>query len=144
MKIRALVVDDSRSMRRIVMKGLRHAQLAEFEFQEAVDGDDALEKFNPEEFDIVFIDWNMPKMNGIDVVRKIREDEINDQVKLVMVTSNKTMDFVTEALDDAGANGFISKPFTPKDMRNKLEQIIAEIVQIKKAQGGLLGKLFGR
>jgi len=144
MKIRALVVDDSRSMRRIVMKGLRHAQLAEFEFQEAVDGDDALEKFNPEEFDIVFIDWNMPKMNGIDVVRKIREDEVNDQVKLVMVTSNKTMDFVTEALDDAGANGFISKPFTPKDMRNKLEQIIGEIVQIKKAQGGLLGKLFGR
>lgn len=144
MKIRALVVDDSRSMRRIVMKGLRHAQLAEFEFQEAVDGDDALEKFNPEEYDIVFIDWNMPKMNGIDVVRKIREEPVNDQVKLVMVTSNKTMDFVTEALDDAGANGFISKPFTPKDMRNKLETIIAEIVQIKKAQGGLLGKLFGR
>ena len=144
MKIRALVVDDSRSMRRIVMKGLRHAQLAEFDFQEAVDGDDALEKFNPEEFDIVFIDWNMPKMNGIDVVRKIREDSLNDQVKLVMVTSNKTMDFVTEALDDAGANGFISKPFTPKDMRNKLEQIIGEIIQIKKAQGGLLGKLFGR
>ena len=144
MKIRALVVDDSRSMRRIVMKGLRHAQLAEFDFQEAVDGDDALEKFNPEEYDIVFIDWNMPKMNGIDVVRKIREDALNDQVKLVMVTSNKTMDFVTEALDDAGANGFISKPFTPKDMRNKLEQIIGEIIQIKKAQGGLLGKLFGR
>ena len=126
------------------MKGLRHAQLAEFDFQEAVDGDDALEKFNPEEYDIVFIDWNMPKMNGIDVVRKIREDSLNDQVKLVMVTSNKTMDFVTEALDDAGANGFISKPFTPKDMRNKLEQIIGEIIQIKKAQGGLLGKLFGR
>ena len=79
MKIRALVVDDSRSMRRIVMKGLRHAQLAEFDFQEAVDGDDALEKFNPEEYDIVFIDWNMPKMNGIDVVRKIREDSLNDQ-----------------------------------------------------------------
>ena len=126
------------------MKGLRHAQLAEFDFQEAVDGDDALEKFNPEEYDIVFIDWNMPKMNGIDVVRKIREDSLNDQVKLVMVTSNKTMDFVTEALDDAGATGFISKPFTPKDMRNKLEQIIGEIIQIKKAQGGLLGKLFGR
>ena len=144
MKIRALVVDDSRSMRRIVMKGLRHAQLAEFDFQEAVDGDDALEKFNPEEYDIVFIDWNMPKMNGIDVVRKIREEPLNDQVKLVMVTSNKTMDFVTEALDGAGANGFISKPFTPKDMRNKLETIIAEIIQIKKAQGGLLGKLFGR
>lgn len=144
MKIRALVVDDSRSMRRIVMKGLRHAQLAEFEFEEAVDGDDALEKFNPEEYDIVFIDWNMPKMNGIDVVRKIREEPVNDQVKLVMVTSNKTMDFVTEALDDAGANGFISKPFTPKDMRNKLEIIIAEIITLKKAQGGLLGKLFGR
>ena len=126
------------------MKGLRHAQLCDFDFQEAVDGTDALAKFDPEQYDIVFIDWNMPNMNGIDVVRKIREDSINDKVKLVMVTSNKTMDFVTEALDDAGANGFISKPFTPKDMRNKLEPVIAEIIQRKKAEGGLLGKLFGR
>ena len=92
----------------------------------------------------MFIDWNMPNMNGIDVVRKIREDTVNDKVMLVMVTSNKTMDFVTEALDDAGANGFISKPFTPKDMRNKLEPVIAGIIQRKKAEGGLLGKLFGR
>ena len=144
MKIRALVVDDSRSMRRIVMKGLRHAQLCDFDFQEAVDGADALTKFDPEQFDIMFIDWNMPNMNGIDVVRKIREDTVNDKVMLVMVTSNKTMDFVTEALDDAGANGFISKPFTPKDMRNKLEPVIGEIIQRKKAEGGLLGKLFGR
>jgi len=144
MKIRALVVDDSRSMRRIVMKGLKHSKLAEFEFTEAVDGQDALDKFDPNEYDIVFIDWNMPKMNGIDFVREIRKSKENKHVRLVMVTSNKTMDFVTEALDEAGANGFISKPFTPKDMRNKLEEVIGGVVEHKKKTQSLMGKIFGR
>jgi len=143
MKIRALVVDDSKSMRRIVMKGLRHAQLAEFEFSEAVDGEDCLQKFNPAEYDMLFIDWNMPKMNGIDVVRKLREDSGNDHIKMVMVTSNKTLEFVTEALDDAGANGFISKPFTPKEMQSKLNDIIDAVIKHKKAAAGLLAKIFG-
>ena len=69
MNIKALVVDDSRSMRRIVMKGLQKAQVAEWDFDEAEDGEDALAKFDPEVYDMLFIDWNMPKMNGIDVVR---------------------------------------------------------------------------
>ena len=64
MQIKALVIDDSRSMRRIVMKGLRHANLAEFEFTEATDGADALAKFDPEQFDMCFVDWNMPNISS--------------------------------------------------------------------------------
>jgi len=143
MQIRALVIDDSRSMRRIVMKGLRHANLADFEFTEATDGADALAKFDPEQFDMCFVDWNMPNMTGIEFVRKIREEDANKEVKLVMVTSNKTMEFVTEALDDAGANGFITKPFTPQDMRKKLGPLVEEIIGTKKKTQGLMKKLFG-
>ena len=143
MKIRALVADDSKSMRAIVMAGLRHAQLGEFEFSEAVDGEDCLNKFAPQEYDILFIDWNMPKMNGIDVVRKLRENPDNDHVKMVMLTSNTTQQFLTEALDDAGANQCISKPFTPKEMHSKLIDIIDAVIKHKKSGGGLLGKIFG-
>ncbi len=143
MEVKALVIDDSRSMRRIVMKGLKHAKLAEFSFVEAQDGADGLAKFNEGEYDICFIDWNMPNMTGIEFVKKIRSDKSNLMVQLVMVTSNKTLDFVTEALDEAGANGFISKPFTPQDMRKKLTPIIEEIVARKKKDAGLMGRLFG-
>ncbi|MEC8051614.1 MAG: response regulator [Myxococcota bacterium] len=144
MNIKALVVDDSRSMRRIVMKGLQKAQVAEWDFDEAEDGEDALAKFDPEVYDMLFIDWNMPKMNGIDVVKKLRADKINDHIRIVMVTSNKTLDFVTEAIDNAGANGFITKPFTPVEMRKKLDPIIDEVMKIKRSKVGFMGKLFGR
>ena len=85
----------------------------------------------------------MPNMTGIEFVRKIREDSGNDGVKLVMVTSNKTMEFVTEALDEAGANGFISKPFTPQDMRKKLGPLVEDIIALKKKKQGLMKKIFG-
>src|SRR5262249_21612664 len=111
-KLKALVVDDSGVMRKMVMKSLTEAKLADFEFVEAVDGADALAKFDPNEFHIAFIDWNMPNMTGIDLVRKIRSLEDVVHVGLVMVTSEKTMGKIQEALDEAGADAFISKPFT--------------------------------
>ena len=70
--IKALVIDDSRIMRSMVMDGLTKAKLAQFEFVEAEDGEDALAKFNPDQIHIAFVDWNMPKMSGVDFVRKVR------------------------------------------------------------------------
>jgi two-component system chemotaxis response regulator CheY len=72
MTIRALVIDDSKVMRSMVMQSLQKTRLADFEFIEAQDGADALEKFDPDEIDIVFADWNMPNMSGIDFVREVR------------------------------------------------------------------------
>jgi two-component system chemotaxis response regulator CheY len=113
--LRALVVDDSRVMRRMVMDSLQKTKLAEFEFIEAEDGRDALEKLKNNEFQIAFVDWNMPNMTGVDFVREVRrldKSEDKDPIPLIMVTSEKTMGKVQEALDDAGADGFITKPFT--------------------------------
>ena len=70
-ELKALVVDDSKVMRLMVMKSLRQSKLAEFSFEEAADGAEALEKVKAGDFNIMFVDWNMPKMTGIELVREV-------------------------------------------------------------------------
>lgn len=144
MKLRALVVDDSRVMRMMVMESLRKTSLAEFEFLEAEDGEKALEKFNPKKVDIVFADWNMPNMSGVDLVRAIRATGKSDHIPIIMVTSEKTLGKMDEALDDAGANAFISKPFTVDYMIQKIGGIVDTIEANQKGGGSkFYGNLVG-
>jgi len=161
MKLNALVIDDSGVMRKMVMKSLTEAKLAEFEFIEAEDGQIALDKLKTSEIDIAFVDWNMPNMTGVDFVKEVRKHEkvnCDDPIPLVMVTSEKTMGKVQEALDEAGADGFISKPFTVEEMQRKLKKHTekAQLLRMRKerakrqaaapqpqAAGGWFSKLFG-
>jgi len=126
-KIRTLIADDSKVMRLMVMKALRQTGVAEFTFDEAEDGVQALQKATEGDYEIVFLDWNMPHMNGIDVVRGIRADGKRPQVPIVMVTSETGLARVQEAVDVAGANGFIHKPFTPEQMEETLAPLIEAI-----------------
>lgn len=160
--IKALVIDDSRVMRTMVMESLKKANLAAFEFVEAEDGKDALDKLSASDIHIAFVDWNMPNMTGIDFVREVRTRERqngDEPIPLVMVTSEKTMGKVQEALDGCGADAFISKPFTVEEFERKLKKVIelAKLVQLKRLRmrremaeadepqpsGGLFSKLFG-
>jgi len=145
--LRALVIDDSRVMRIMVMRTLKQANLAEFEFEEAGDGKEGLAKFNPRTTDIVFVDWNMPQMSGLDLVRRLRHHDKNEHVPIVMVTSEKTVGKVEAALEKAGADAYISKPFTAELVHRRLEKVIAGIdLEAKSAAGGgggLLGRLLG-
>ena len=125
MQIKALVVDDSKVMRAMVMKNLRETKLADFEFIEAQDGKDGLEKFGPANPDILFVDWNMPQMTGIELVREIRS--VNDDVPIVMVTSEKAMGKVMEAIDEAGADAYVCKPFTPAEFERKIGRLIKRL-----------------
>ncbi len=144
LKLKALVIDDSRVMRSMVMQNLVKAELAEFEFVEAVDGVDGLAKFQAGGIDIAFVDWNMPNMTGVDFVRKVRALGAAGEVPLVMVTSEKSMGKVEEALDAAGATAYICKPFTADDLKRKLAKVIDGLAAPAKASGGgLFGKLFG-
>ena len=129
--IRALVIDDSRVMRNMVMNALKQACLAPFEFTEAVDGADALAKFNPANVDMCFVDWNMPNMTGVEFVKKARSGGTAFHVPMVMVTSEQTMAKIEEALNQAGADSFICKPFTPEDMRVKLEKLVHKVLKAK-------------
>jgi len=127
MKLKALVVDDSRVMRNMVRQALQKTELAEWEFVEAEDGADALEKFKPDEIDIVFADWNMPNMSGIELVREIRKMEAAEEIPIIMVTSEKSMGKVETALDEAGADEYICKPFTVDQLERKLSPIIEDM-----------------
>lgn len=160
-KLKALVIDDSRIMRQMVMESLKKTKLAEFEFTEAEDGKDGLVKLAANEIHIAFVDWNMPNMSGVDFVREVRAQEKRedkDAIPLVMVTSEKTIAKAEEALDSAGADSFISKPFTVETLEVKLKKIIekAQLVVLRRARrqreeqaakpveaGGFFGKLFG-
>lgn len=143
--IRALVVDDSRVMRNMVMNALKASRLATFEFTEAVDGADALTKFDPTKMDMCFVDWNMPNMNGVEFVKKARSGGTAFHVPMVMVTSEQTMAKIEEALSQAGADSYICKPFTPDDMKVKLEKLVNKVLTAKavpeKAGGFFSGLL---
>ena len=119
------------------MKSLTEAKLAQFEFVEAEDGQVALDKLKCNEIDIAFVDWNMPNMTGIDFVKEVRKQEkMNDDeaIPLVMVTSEQTMGKVQEALDQAGADSFITKPFTVEVMQHKLKRHLdrAQLIRLRK------------
>ena len=135
-KVTAMVVDDSKVMRNLVKQTLKKTGLAEFEFQEAEDGEEALEQFDESVTDIVFADWNMPRMSGIALAKEIRTNEKNRRVPIIMVTSEKAMGKVEQALDEVGANAYVTKPFTPEEMKKKIEKIIASLGAKDKKQKG--------
>ncbi len=143
--IRALIIDDSRVMRNMVMNALKQSRLATFEFTEAVDGADALTKFNPTAFDMCFVDWNMPNMTGVEFVKQARAGGTAFHIPMVMVTSEQTMAKIEEALNQAGADSFVCKPFTPEDMRVKLEKLVNKVLKAKvpaEEKGGFFSGLF--
>ena len=132
------------------MQSLRKTELAEFEFTEAEDGEAALVRFSPRNTDILFVDWNMPNLTGIDLVRKLRASEKSRRVPIVMVTSEKAMGKIQEALDEAGADEYLTKPFTVEELTRKLSRLLAapssgyhEEPPSPPAGSRLLGKLFG-
>ncbi len=142
MKIKALIIDDSKIMRRVVSEALTKTRLADFEFIEACDGEDAISKLNPKLIDIIFVDWNMPKMSGIDFVKQARAAGKTEKIPIIMVTSEKTLEKVEIALNSAGANEYICKPFTVEQMQQKLGKIISEIASNKESSKRFFSKLF--
>lgn len=149
MKLNALVVDDSRVMRAVVMQALTKSGLAEFLFFEAEDGEDALETFAFQGVDIAFVDWNMPKMTGIEFVRKVRAREKSHHIPIpiIMVTSERAVGKVQDALDRAGADAYVTKPFTQDDLIRQVEPLIERISSQRSAppaagkSGGFFSKL---
>jgi len=144
MKLNALVVDDSRIMRKMVMQALEGSRLGEFEFTEAEDGRDALDKLDPKVTDVVFADWNMPNMDGLAFARAVRATQRTEHIPIVMVTSEKTMGKMEVALAKGGASAYICKPFTPDDMRVRLGKLIQQVAERRaraEKPGGFFSKL---
>ncbi|MFN4242802.1 MAG: response regulator [Tepidisphaerales bacterium] len=116
-----LLVDDSKTMRNIQKKVLE--TLGGVEFAEAGDGLEALTVIasTPSGFDLVLIDWNMPNMDGLTLVTKIREKD--KKTPLVMATTEAEKSRVLEAIR-AGVNNYVVKPFTPEALLEKVKQTL--------------------
>lgn len=114
-----LIVDDSKAMRMVVRRALRQAQVGDYQIDEATNGQEALTKLRDAHFDVVLADWNMPEMNGIDLLRAVRSERM--PVKFGFITSEGTDDIRNMALEN-GAQFVIVKPFTPEALNAALEQ----------------------
>jgi two-component system chemotaxis response regulator CheY len=117
---RFLVVDDFSTMRRILRNLLK--ELGFMNVQEAEDGVDALAKLRAEPFDFVVSDWNMPNMNGIELLQAIRADARLKHLPVLMVTAEAKRDNIIMAAK-AGASGYVVKPFTAATLDEKLMKI---------------------
>ena len=124
-----LVGDDFSTIRRIVRNLLKELGFANV--QEAEDGVDALNKLRSEPFDFVVSDWNMPNMTGIDLLRAIRADESLKHLPVLMVTAEAKKENIIMAAQ-AGASGYVVKPFTAVTLDEKLKKIFAAFPQLNK------------
>ncbi len=115
-----LVVDDFSTMRRIVRNLLK--ELGFNNVDEAEDGVDALSKLRGSAFQFVISDWNMPNMTGIDLLRSIRANAELKHLPVLMVTAEAKKENIIAAAQ-AGANGYVVKPFTAATLDEKLRKI---------------------
>lgn len=120
--MKILLVDDSKTMRNIQRKVLE--SLGQVEFSEAGDGLEALALLtDTASFDLMLIDWNMPNMDGITLVRKIRETD--KRTPMIMVTTEAEKQRIIDAIK-SGVNNYVIKPFTPESLQEKVHQTLAK------------------
>ncbi len=115
-----LVVDDDPFIRKLIATTLE--DVAEFELHEAADGLEALELAGREHPTLVFLDVDMPALNGIDACRRLREDDGNRETTIVMLTAAHG-DSVERQAEEAGADLFLTKPFSPLDLLRLVDQL---------------------
>ena len=112
-----LIVDDSRAMRKIVARTLRQAGFGEHDCVEAENGADALAKVPAEKPDLILCDWNMPEMNGLELLTQLRG--AGHTMKFGFITTEGTPEMRQRATD-AGADFLLQKPFTADQMESVL------------------------
>jgi two-component system, chemotaxis family, chemotaxis protein CheY len=119
MVTKALVVDDSRAVRMLLARTLRELG---YEVREAANGREALEVMEREKAGVglVLADWNMPEVNGLDLLKRLRQNPEFASVTVIMVTTETEIGQMSAALE-AGANEYIMKPFTKEILREKLQ-----------------------
>ncbi|HLS50492.1 MAG TPA: chemotaxis response regulator CheY [Burkholderiaceae bacterium] len=122
--IKILVVDDFPTMRRIIKNLLK--DLGFENVDEAEDGVMALEKLQHGNFDFVLSDWNMPNMDGLELLKTIRADEQLAELPVLMVTAEAKKENIIAAAK-AGASGYVVKPFTAATLEEKIQQIFDKL-----------------
>lgn len=122
--MKMIVADDSRLIRGIIEKT---ATVMGFEVLQAANGEDALNLLESggKEINLVLLDWNMPMMNGIDVLRNMRADDRFKGIPVLMVSTESEDDKIKEAID-SGAHGYLTKPFDADKLTNAIRQVLGK------------------
>ncbi len=118
--MKVLVVDDSGIMRKIIIRSLNACGVSDV--VEAADGREGLEAFGTNPVDIVLTDWNMPEMNGLELLQAIRAT--GSTVPIIMITTEGEKESVIQAIQ-AGVTDYLCKPFEQEELRDKLEKYVA-------------------
>ena len=120
--LKILLVDDSAMMRKMIARALRQSGLPIEAVEEAGDGAEALELLKSRPVDVVFSDWNMPVMDGLQFLKKARETH---RTPIVMLTTELVSERAADAAA-AGANGYLTKPFTPESLRDAVHRALGD------------------
>lgn len=120
--MKLLVVDDSSTMRRIIKN-----TLSRLDYEDVFEGEDGIQGWNildqNPDIGMLITDWNMPEMNGLALVKKVRADQRFSDLPIIMVTTEGGKVEVVTALK-AGVNNYIVKPFTPQVLKEKLSAVL--------------------
>ena len=119
--MRLLVVDDSSTMRRIIRNNLK--VVGYDDVLEAENGEGALARLQAEKIDLVITDWNMPVMNGLELVGAMRKAEAWKGTPVLMVTTVAEKDEILKAMQ-AGVTNYVVKPFDSATLKKKIDQIL--------------------
>ncbi len=122
--LKVLIVDDQQSMRLLVRGGLQ--QLGFREFEEAADGEAGMRSLISTPVDLVISDFNMPKMDGLGLLRAVRVYPPTAKTAYIMLTGRGDMDLVQRAVQ-FGVNNFLVKPFTVATLREKIEAVFGQL-----------------
>lgn len=123
--MKILVVDDSPTMRRIAVQMMK--KLGYQDVIEAGNGQEALAQLQAgTPVDLVLTDWNMPVMNGLELVQAIRADQRLGKVPILMVTTRNMKEDIIIAMK-AGVNNYLTKPFTPQGVKEKIDKILVRL-----------------
>jgi len=123
--VRALIVDDSSVMRKIVERSLRQAGIDLVEVREAANGAEGLGALGEGGVDLILCDINMPVMDGLEFLRQIQSVQNAKGVPVVMITTEGSESHVVQALS-IGARGYIRKPFTPEQVKEHVIPLLGD------------------
>ncbi|MDE3061955.1 MAG: response regulator [Acidobacteriota bacterium] len=123
-EVRALIVDDSSVMRKIVERALRQAGLESLVVHEAGSGTEGLDLLRGQQVDLILSDINMPSMDGLEFLRQIRLQNLAQGTPVVMITTESSEEHVRQAIQ-AGARGYIRKPFTAEQVKERVLPLVS-------------------
>ncbi len=125
MGFNVLIVDDSGAMRKVIKKTIKISGFDVDNFYEAGNGKEALEVLKDNWVDVVLTDINMPEMDGITFLKRLKEDETLQGLPVIVISTEKRDKRVKNAIS-SGARGYVKKPFRPEEIKNILTEVIGE------------------